>query len=286
MSCGVLCGHAASAAAARGEDHKFQASPQASGPGAGAEPTERSGLVMSMKEKAVAGEGMIKGTYEQLFKELRDRHVRARIIYLVLILGWTIMNSFIFMHALERVDGNLDVCQSDRADDPDCPPVTWLMGLYFTVVTGLCVGFGTLTEKPGWRYYTLVNTLVWLVFIAFFIGLVVSMAQIKRLLAIDETVRDRAHRFKRYWLISAPGLLLAAWIAMGTIFQMNSCGWDFETAFYFSFMAMSTTGQIGPCSMGTVELVFVILYLLTGVPLFGMPPPLTSLPPPPLPPRI
>jgi hypothetical protein len=209
-----------------------------------------------------AGENVLK----EAEKALEDRHFKARAVYLLLILVWTAGNTLLFKYlAIERVDADLNVCYSTTSDDPICPPVSFMMGLYFTVSTGLCIGYGTLTEKPRWKYWTMINSLVWLVFVAIFIGMVVSKVKLQR---ARQLFRRTTPTWKKTIIAFLPGLLYCTWLAIGTVFQMRHLGWEFERAFYFSFMTMCTGGQIGPGSMDNTELIFLVVYMVTGVPLF------------------
>ncbi|CAJ1383241.1 unnamed protein product [Effrenium voratum] len=60
------------------------------------------------------------------------------------------------------------------------------------------------------------------------------------------------------------------WIALGIIVSTSQCNWSFVEGLYFSVAALSTAGLQATCDGADDKVIFVALYCLIGVPLFGV----------------
>jgi hypothetical protein len=83
----------------------------------------------------------------------------------------------------------------------------------------------------------------------------------------DESSFKQALRF--LYDVVAPFLVVFFILLLGTLFEILYNQWNWVDALYFAFFSISTCGQTPPGSVDDAELLFVSVYLLTGIPLFG-----------------
>lgn len=83
----------------------------------------------------------------------------------------------------------------------------------------------------------------------------------------DESSFKQALRF--LYDVVAQFLVVFFILLLGTLFEILYNQWNWVDALYFAFFSISTCGQTPPGSVDDAELLFVSVYLLTGIPLFG-----------------
>ena len=83
----------------------------------------------------------------------------------------------------------------------------------------------------------------------------------------DEPRFEQALRF--LYDVVAPFLVVFFFLLLGTLFEVLYNRWNWVDALFFAFFSISSCGQTPPGSVDDAELLFVSVYLLTGIPLFG-----------------